>query len=110
MLQTQSSDIDWEAKIWKYTERSKPPEVLAAQAFFEVAAKMGRMYAVQYAADGTLASQELPEKYEEYHDIFSEDNANELPPRGRPEHAIELTGDLPHGPIYKLSEKELKIL
>ena len=36
MLQTQSSDIDWEAKIWKYTERSKPPEVLAAQAFFEV--------------------------------------------------------------------------
>ena len=68
------------------------------------------MYAVRYAADGTLNSQELPEEYEEYRDVFSEDKANELPPRGRPEHAIELTGDPPHGPIYKLSEKELKIL
>src|SRR5579862_5413146 len=103
-------DVDWEAKIWKYTERSKPSEVLAAQAFFEVAAKMGRMYAMQYAVNGMLNFQELPKEYKEYCNIFSEDKANKLPPKGRPEHAIKLTGDSPHGPIYKLSEKELKIL
>ena len=54
--------------------------------------------------------QELPPKYEEYQNVFSEDKANELPVPGHPEHTIELTGDLPHGPIYNLLEKELKVL
>jgi hypothetical protein len=68
---------------------------------------------VRYVADGVpnlQHSQELPKEYKEYQDVFSEDKANKLPPRGQPEHAIELTGDLPHGPIYNLSEKELKVL
>ena len=52
----------------------------------------------------------MPSEYEEYKNVFSEDAANELLPRGRPEHAIEVTGDPPYGPIYNLSEKELKVL
>jgi Reverse transcriptase (RNA-dependent DNA polymerase) len=55
-------------------------------------------------------SQELPREYKEYQDIFSKEKANELPPQGQLEHTIELTEDLPHRPIYNLSEKELKVL
>ena len=39
-----------------------------------------------------------------------EEEANKLPLRGRQEYAIELTGKPPYGPIYNLSEKELKTL
>jgi hypothetical protein len=110
-LQTRNPDIDWDNKTWAYTENSSSPEPLAARAFFHAATDARRVYAVRYVAAATTeALSELPTEYEEYRDVFSEDAANTLPPRGRPEHAIEVTGDPPHGPIYNLSEKELKVL
>jgi hypothetical protein len=36
-LQTRNLDIDWEARAWRYTEHSKPLEILAARAFFSAA-------------------------------------------------------------------------
>ena len=71
---------------------------------------MQRPYAVWYIPGTLKEPQELLPKYEEYQDIFSKDKVNELLVRGCPEHAIELTGDPSHGPIYNLSEKELKVL
>ena len=53
---------------------------------------------------------QLPLEYEEFQDVFSEEEANKLPPRGGPEHTIEMTMDPPYGPIYSLSKKELKVL
>jgi Reverse transcriptase (RNA-dependent DNA polymerase)/RNase H-like domain found in reverse transcriptase len=54
---------------------------------------------------------ELPQEYAEFADVFSEAKAVMLPPLGGPEHAIKLEGgEPPYGPIYNLSEQELKVL
>ena len=54
---------------------------------------------------------QLPSKYAEYADVFSEANANMLP-AGRPyDYPIDLEGGQPpYGLIYNLSKKELKTL
>ena len=54
---------------------------------------------------------QLPSKYAEYADVFSEANANMLLAGEPYDHPIDLKGgQLPYGPIYNLSEKELKTL
>jgi hypothetical protein len=70
------------------------------------------MYAVRYVLDRTRTDGgALPPEYREYEDVFSEEAASQLPARGQLEHAIELEGGKPpYGPIYSLSEKELKVL
>jgi hypothetical protein len=67
--------------------------------------------------DTDATSQELlklrvPEEYHEYLDVFSQKAADALPPHRRFDHAIELKGEEqpPWGPIYALSEMELKVL
>lgn len=109
-LRARNPDIDWERRTWAYAGRISQPEPLKAGAFFRAATKTERLYFVRYVATAGEDVPELPPEYEEFRDVFSEDAANTLPPRGRPEHAIELTGDPPYGPIYNLSEKELKVL
>ena len=55
----------------------------------------------------------IPVEYQDLAEVFSEDKANELPPpRGDLDHAIPLEeGSKPvYGPIYNLSENELKAL
>jgi len=96
--------------MWAYTEKSSPPEPMKVGAFYEAAAKAQHLYAVRYVHGPPEKGPELPAEYEDYRDVFSEDKANELPLHGRLEHAIELTDEPPHGPIYSLSEKELKVL
>ena len=50
-------------------------------------------------------------KYIEYVDVFLESEANILPASRPYNHAIDLKGrQPPYGPIYNLSEKELKTL
>ena len=108
-LQTHNPSIDWIGKTWAYTEWSNPPESLSASAFFDAASKAKRVYAVRYCPKKSDEPQ-LPPEYEEYRDVFSEEEANKLLPRGCPEHVIEITVDPPYGPIYSLSENELKVL
>src|SRR5204863_8120007 len=56
---------------------------------------------------------ELPPEYSDFADVFSEDNADKLPPhRGHLDHSIPLEeGVKPQfGSIYNLSEVELEVL
>ena len=75
----------------------------------------GRLYAVRYSPLPPVGEDtpptELPPEYSDYRDVFSEKEANRLPPHVLHDYAIELKGgELPYGPIYNLSEKELKVL
>ena len=83
--------------------------MVSAKQFVKTAYQADRIYIVRYTTvrDGEI---ELPIAYKEYQDVFSEEKANQLTARGRPEHAIETTSEPPYGPIYNLSEKELKVL
>jgi hypothetical protein len=55
------------------------------------------------------SSLELPQKYTNYADVFSEEEAERLPDENARQHAIDLIEgqEPPYGPIYSLSEKEL---
>src|SRR2546423_1047526 len=108
-LQTHNPSIDWIEKMWAYTERSNSPEPLSASAFFHAASKAKCMYVVRYCPKKSHEPQ-LPPEYEKYQDVFSEEEVDKLPLRGRPEHAIETTADPPYRSIYRLSEKKLKVL
>ena len=108
-LQTRNPDINQAKGLWAYTERSSPPELTGVGAFFKAAAEAQCLYTIHYVPDSSKGL-ELLAKYEDYRDVFSEDKANKLPPYGWLEHAIELTDEPPHGPIYSLLEKELKVL
>ena len=77
--------------------------------FFKAIAEAQYLYAICYVPDLSKGP-ELPAKYEDYRDVFSEDKANELLPYSQPEHAIELTDELLYRLIYSLSEKKLKVL
>ena len=114
-LQQHNPNLDWANRTWSYTEPSTPPEVATEDQFSASAQQAGRIYTVQYAdiepAEARKPEVQLLSEYVEYTDMFSEANANMLP-AGRPyNHAIDLEGrQLPYGPIYNLSEKELKTL
>jgi hypothetical protein len=56
--------------------------------------------------------QQVPKAYWEYLDVFSKSNADELPPHRSFDHQIPLLTSTtpPFGPIYSLSENELKVL
>ena len=82
---------------------------LKVGAFFRAAAETRRIYAVRYVPQDEKEVV-LPPEYTEYADVFSKENADEVPPKGGPEHAIELTGEPPFGPLYNLSVKELAAL
>ncbi len=62
------------------------------------------------AANEALSS--VPKIYHEFKRIFSSQEANELPPHRSYDHSIPLLEGKspPFGPIYSLSEKELKVL
>jgi hypothetical protein len=54
----------------------------------------------------------LPIKYTNYADVFSEEKADELPPEGSRDYAIETEGEKqsPYGLVYNLSKTELLVL
>jgi Reverse transcriptase (RNA-dependent DNA polymerase) len=54
----------------------------------------------------------LPPEYEDYADVFSEEEASKFPDSMRVEHSIliEEGAEVPHGPIYQLGEHELDVL
>ena len=56
--------------------------------------------------------EKVPSKYHDYLDVYSKTSADVLPPSREYDHAIDLEEgkNPPFGPIYPLSEKELKVL
>jgi hypothetical protein len=54
----------------------------------------------------------LPEEFANYAYVFSEEDADKLPPLEGRQHAIELEegSSPPYSPIYNLSKKELGVL
>ena len=77
--------------------------------FLAEASKVKCIFTIQYMTQPSIEP-ELPPEYKEFRDIFSEEEANKLAPRGRQDHAIEIVGEPPYSPIYNLLEKELKTL
>ena len=66
-----------------------------------------RIYSV-----GTNIAVVLPEKYKTFERVFSKEMCETVPEGTQVTHAIDLVEDakIPHGPIYPLSERELRIL
>ena len=62
--------------------------------------------------DESLEEPTIPKAYRELADVFSPSNANSLPPHRDEDHAIELEPGKtpPFGPLYNLSEYQLKTL
>ena len=81
-LQTRNPDIDWVEKTWAYTERSEPPKPLMVHAFLAKASKARCIFAVRYMTQPS-PELELPLEYAEFQDVFSEEEANKLAPRGQ---------------------------
>ena len=68
--------------------------------------------AVFHDEDGEDISLRLIDYYKDYADIFSEEKIHALPEHGKYDHKIELQPGTtpPFGPIYPLSESELRVL
>ena len=62
--------------------------------------------------DESLEEPTIPKAYRDLADVFSPSNANSLPPHRDEDHAIELEPEKtpPFGPLYNLSEYQLKTL
>ena len=58
----------------------------------------------------TIASMVLPKELIEYQDIFLIEEAGHLLSYQGNNYIIKITADLPYGPLYNLSIKELKVL
>jgi RNase H-like domain found in reverse transcriptase/Reverse transcriptase (RNA-dependent DNA polymerase) len=120
-------EINWKTGEWFY--RRVPVEGIredSAEEFLQEAAKVGHiMVAYVSPADSMSGNTQcsfvggavgstpaLPPKYQEFEDVFSEEGAAALPRDARVEHRIEIEAgkQVPFGPIYPLSQKELGTL
>jgi hypothetical protein len=125
-LETENPDCDWTAGKWYYREKHTPIVIaLEPDQFRKELRNETQVFAFymspgdsMVSAGAQLFSLEidddpiLPADYEDYADFFSEEEAKKLPDRTHTTHAIELEEDakVPFGPIYHLSELELRVL
>ena len=127
-LQAVNPKINWEHREWKY--RAVPIEgvmEVGAETFMRDAKKAGSMFVAflspvlsqdhdpeQCSMVGAASRNplEIPKQYADYADVFSEEGAAALPRDARVEHRIEIEAgkQVPFGPIYPLSQRELGIL
>lgn len=72
----------------------------------------GRAQAVHVFHSDATAAPRVPEALQEYADLFNPENAGVLPEMKETDHRIPLVEGKspPHGPLYKLSERELEVL
>jgi len=105
--------IRWRAKTWRFTGEDPSMEAINPRQFTLDVVQGSRVYALFYKTnvfprDGKELV--IPRDWAEYVDVFSEKEAERLPPRGGVEHAIELEGgNTRYGRIYNLSKKEMKV-
>src|SRR5438045_8022452 len=109
---------DWESQYWEYYKHQI--ELVSTSAFekdLQQNPEIGIFAIMLHRTPGqwkvrlhSLSTDDLKslvlKVYHEYLDVFSEKGAAMLPLLGRPEHAIETTGDPPRGPLYNLSNTQ----
>ncbi len=126
-LQRQNADIQWDAGVWYWRTRTSaedgPIRLVSAGAFVAtMRAEHTQGYELHLhkidrdpAGDVLMATgpeRTVPEPYRAYAQVFSEADSESMPSHGLQDLAIELLDgkQLPWGPIYNLSEKELDTL
>jgi len=122
-LKGQGVVIDTATSTWRYGIATVPLELLDKDEAAEVPCEhlAWSIMAVEWLTREDLEDEEteqrrqddvvtLPEELREFEDVFQEDRADELPPHRETDHAIEITGTPPYGPLYNLSARELEEL
>ena len=124
-LQDENPDCHWDTREWYY--RDKPyVEVQSAKQFEKTLRGETRVFAAYVSIASSMSSKitrlmtielnkgssSLPAAYEDYRDVFDADEAAKLPTQTHTTHAIDLEegAKVPYGPIYHLSELELRTL
>lgn len=110
MMTTQRVElIEPETSIEEALQQNTQAYVVHATAF-----SVDNIHPSRRTRIATTKAQEtkVPEAYREFTDVFSDENAAELPEHGPHDHAIDLVEGKqpPYGPIYSLSETELTVL
>jgi len=105
--------IDWRKKEWRFKYDMKTLHLDPPKKFIKHM-RLAIAYALlpRFCKASLSESEEIPEEYQDFADVFSEKDAAELPPIEGRQHPIELKEgeEPPYGPIYALSETELGIL
>lgn len=125
-LTTYDPDIRWSTRRWSWRnhgkifgEKQPAIRMVNAESFYATMKNEGLQGMIFHLRESGVpeaylyATEEvqLPERYKDYADVFSEEGANQLPKHGPQDHAIELTsGTPPFGPLYNLSAVELQVL
>jgi hypothetical protein len=108
--------LDCAEKAWRWGIEIDALQVQTPKRFARSLKGEARVYAVVIKApafyDSSAGVAQLPEELQEYKDVFSEEGAGELAEHRWADHAIEIEPDkeVPFGPLYNLSPKELAVL
>lgn len=115
--------VPWRNCWWFESESSKM-EILTAYQFGKSCRKRACVYAIlqlpeddpalpgEDEYDSVTSRDRVPPELAEYEDVFQVQNSQIMPPRKETDHKIELQEGAtpPYGPIYPLSQTELKTL
>ena len=110
-LQEVNPFVNWRSRIWRHQFVGENIAIVSPSEFADLITESPAFAMLPSLALASVEP-ELPQQYKEFEDVFSEENADSLPPLEGRQHAIELEGDTepPYSSIYALSEKELGIL
>ena len=109
--------IDCEAKAWRWKLDGSSLLLQTPEGFAESLQTESRVFALLIAGvmpsrqdDGSLPV--LPSQLKKFSDAFSTEEAGKLPQHHWGDHAIDLEEgqEVPYGPLYNLSVKELEVL
>ncbi len=130
-LSDEGIKLDLAARRWRFGVDAHSHEILGPQEFANSLEGEGAIYALLVAKVGSSKGQEtnvgvmkadasqspnvdaapqLPKELQEYKDVFSTEEAGQLPSHEGRNHAIETTAEPPFGPLYNLSNTELAAL
>ena len=126
-LETVNPNIDWDKRTWCYSDvKVEGAEELSAEEFTQLAlTEKNVRIAYITPADPQVktetcffvglvskTSASVQKEIKKFTDVFSEEGAASLPRDARVQHRIEIEPgkQVPYGPIYALSQNELRIL
>ena len=123
-MEAANPDYHWRAKSWRYRDKNevqikeikvkKMLRIAQTQPIFAIFPIPVNSRRIASALQATCTEEEvkLPMEYRDYADVFSESEADKLPESSRVAHSIEIEEgkEVPFGPIYTLSAKELRVL
>lgn len=103
--------IDWRERSWRFRYNLQNIQIIKPQNF-KKELRRAQGYALLPRVQLASVAPELPKQFSDYADVFSEREAESLPPLEGRQHAIETVdgAEPPYGPIYNLSETELSTL